>query len=154
VVVARSFNHVGPRQDPSFFAASFARQIARAEAGLGEPRLRVGNLDARRDLTDVRDTVRAYTALMARGRDGQIYNVCSGSAYRVGDILGGLLGRARVAIEVSPDPALFRPHDSALVLGDRTRIGEETGWAPALTIEQTLDDLLAHWRAVAGSTRV
>jgi GDP-4-dehydro-6-deoxy-D-mannose reductase len=148
VLLARSFNHVGPRQAPSFFAASFARQIARIELGLAEPVLRVGNLDARRDLTDVRDTVRAYAALMARGQPGRVYNVCSGLAYRVGDILDSLLGRARIRIAVTGDPSLLRPHDSALVLGDRTRIGAETGWTPALSIERTLDDLLDYWRTV------
>ncbi len=154
-IVTRSFNHIGPRQDPSFFAAGFARQIARIEQGQAEASLRVGNLDARRDLTDVRDTVRAYAALAERGRPGRVYNVCSGTAHRVGDILDGLLRRARVPIQVACDPALLRPHDLPLVLGDRSRITAETGWAPTTTLEQTLDDLLAYWRdAVRDTSRV
>jgi len=150
VIVTRSFNHIGPRQDPSFFASGFARQIARIEQGHDEPVLRVGNLDARRDLTDVRDTVRAYAALMARGRPGSAYNVCSGIARRIGDILDGLLARARVPIRVAPDAARLRPHDAPIVLGDRTRITADTGWAPGVALDRTLDDLLTYWRNVVG----
>jgi GDP-4-dehydro-6-deoxy-D-mannose reductase len=146
-IVTRSFNHIGPRQDSSFFAAAFARQVARIEQGLDEPVLHAGNLDGRRDLTDVRDTVRAYEALMARGRSGLVYNVCSGTAHRVRDVLDGLLSRARVPIRVETEPARLRPHDAPLVLGDRTRISTDTGWAPGIPLERTLDDLLAYWRA-------
>jgi GDP-4-dehydro-6-deoxy-D-mannose reductase len=154
-IVTRSFNHIGPRQDPAFFTAGAARQIARIEQGLEEPVLRVGNLDARRDLTDVRDTVRAYSALMARGTAGQVYNVCSGTAYRVGDVLDRLLARARGTIRVVPDAARFRPHDAPLVLGDRSRITADTGWVPSVTLDRTLDDLLAYWRnVVRDMTRV
>jgi GDP-4-dehydro-6-deoxy-D-mannose reductase len=145
-VITRSFNHIGPRQDPSFFAAAFARQIARIEQGLDEGVLRVGNLDVRRDLTDVRDTVRAYAALMERGLSGEVYNVCTGTAHRVGDILEGLLARALVRIQVVPDPSRFRPEDPSVVVGDRTRITADTGWVPAVTLDRTLDDLLAYWR--------
>jgi GDP-4-dehydro-6-deoxy-D-mannose reductase len=152
VVVTRSFNHVGPRQDPSFFASSFARQIARIERGLGEPVLSVGNLDARRDLTDVRDTVRAYQALAERGQPGRLYNVCSGRAYRVGDILDALVARARRPITVHVDPARYRPNDTPLVLGSHARLTDELGWTPGIPMAQTLDDLLAYWRgATAGS---
>lgn len=152
VVVTRSFNHIGPRQDPSFFAAAFARQIVRIEQGLEPPVLRVGNLEVRRDVTDVRDTVRAYVALIERGRAGAVYNVCTGTAHRVGAILDGLLARARVRIQVVPDPARFRPHDPQVVLGDRTRITAETGWVPAVPLDRTLDDLLAYWRGVVRDT--
>jgi GDP-4-dehydro-6-deoxy-D-mannose reductase len=154
-IVTRSFNHIGPRQDPSFFAAGFARQIARIEQGMDEPVLRVGNLDVRRDLTDVRDTVRAYAALIERGRAGEVYNVCTGVAQRVGDVLDGLLARARVPIDIVADPARFRPHDPAVVLGDRTCITADTGWEPAVALDRTLDDLLAFWRhAVRHMSRV
>jgi GDP-4-dehydro-6-deoxy-D-mannose reductase len=146
VVLTRSFNHIGPRQAPSFFASSVARQIARIERGLAEPVLEVGNLEGQRDLTDVRDTVRAYQAIAERGVPGGIYNVCSGRAYRIGDILDALLSRSRVAIAVRPDPGRYRPHDAPLVLGDASRLTSELGWAPRIPIEQTLSDLLEHWR--------
>ncbi len=146
VLVTRSFNHIGPRQDPSFFAASFARQIACIERGLGEPVMRVGNLDARRDLTDVRDTVAAYRALLDRGQAGTVYNVCSGHAARVGDILEGLIARSKTGIEVRRDHGLDRPNDVPLMVGDASRIHEHTGWAPRIPLERTLDDLLAYWR--------
>jgi GDP-4-dehydro-6-deoxy-D-mannose reductase len=154
-ILTRSFNHIGPRQDPSFFASAFALQVARIEQGHAPPVLRVGNLDARRDLTDVRDTVAAYAALVERGEAYRPYNVCSGTAYRVGDVLDGLVGRARLAIEVVRDPALFRPNDSPLVLGNRERITAEAGWAPRIAMERTLDDLLAYWRrTVRDASRV
>jgi GDP-4-dehydro-6-deoxy-D-mannose reductase len=151
VVLTRSFNHIGPRQAPSFFASSVARQIARVEHGLAEPVLEVGNLEGRRDLTDVRDTVRAYQAIAERGVPGRVYNVCSGQAYRIGDILDALLSRANTSIAVRPDPARCRPHDAPLVLGDRSRLTDELGWTPRIPIEQTLTDLLDHWRRVVGA---
>jgi GDP-4-dehydro-6-deoxy-D-mannose reductase len=154
ILLTRSFNHIGPRQAPSFFASSFARQIATIEAGRSEPVMVVGNLHARRDLSDVRDTVRAYRAIVERGRPGFVYNVCSGRAHTIGEILERLLARARVPIGVRVDPALQRPNDSALVLGDNTRIREELGWTPTIPIERTLEDLLDFWRAsVASETR-
>lgn len=147
VVVTRSFNHIGPRQAPSFFASSVSRQIAQIEAGTRPPVLRVGNLEARRDLSDVRDVVRAYALLMAGGTPGQVYNVCRGEAHRVGDILEGLVSQARVPVEVCQDPALFRPHDAPLVLGDHARLTGEVGWRPEIPLDRTLGDLLAYWRA-------
>jgi GDP-4-dehydro-6-deoxy-D-mannose reductase len=148
IVLTRSFNHVGPRQQQSFFTSSFARQIACIEAGLAEPVLSVGNLEARRDLTDVRDTVRAYRLLARRGRTGEVYNVCSGQAHQVGEILDLLLARARTSIRVQADPARYRPNDTPLVLGDCRRIRDETGWSPEIPIERSLEDLLAYWRHV------
>ncbi len=150
VVLTRSFNHIGPRQDPSFFASSVTRQIARIESGLAEPVLEVGNLEGRRDLTDVRDTVRAYRALAERGAPGRVYNVCSGQAYRIGDILDALLSRTSTPIAVRRDPARYRPHDAPLVLGDRSRLANELGWVPHIPIERTLTDLLDHWRRAIG----
>lgn len=146
VVVTRSFNHAGPGQSDAYVTSSFARQIAEAEAGLREPVLAVGNLESRRDLTDVRDTVRAYHLLMARGAPGRPYNVCSGRAYRVQDLLDKLLMLARVPMRVVPDPQRLRPSDNAIVLGDFTRLRQETGWTPGIPIEQTLADLLDDWR--------
>ena len=146
VVLARPFNHIGPRQAPSFVTSSFAKQIAEIEAGLSEPRLKVGNLEARRDMTDVRDTVRGYVALARAGTIGRAYNVCSGTAYRIGDLLEQLLRLARVPITVEPDPTRLRPSDNPVVLGDPSRIAAETGWRASIPIERSLGDLLEWWR--------
>jgi GDP-4-dehydro-6-deoxy-D-mannose reductase len=148
-VVARSFNHIGPRQDPSFFASGVARQVALIEAGRLEPVIRVGNLESRRDLTDVRDTVLAYRALAGRGSPGAAYNVCSGRAYRMRDLLEALVARARVNVEIQTDPGRLRPNDTPLLLGDPSRIRQATGWEPRVPIEQTLTDLLDYWRRAA-----
>ena len=113
VSIARAFNHFGPRQSPDFVASGFARRIAEIEAGRGEAELGVGNLDARRDLTDVRDTVRAYRAIVERGRPGRVYNVCSGRAVLIRDLLDMLLSRARVPIGVRIDSNRYRPLRSA-----------------------------------------
>jgi GDP-4-dehydro-6-deoxy-D-mannose reductase len=146
VVVARAFNHIGPGQSPAFFAPSFARQVAAIEAGRRPAVITVGNLQARRDLTDVRDTVRAYLALVARGVPGCVYNVCRGEAHGVGEILDGFVRRARIQVEVRVDPALLRPNDNPVVLGSRARLGRDTGWSPAVPFSQTLDDILDDWR--------
>lgn len=148
VMVSRSFNHVGPRQDPAFSTSSFARQIATVEAGKAEPVILVGNLGARRDLTDVRDTVRAYRTIIEHGTPGGVYNVCSGIAHTVADVLNGLLAAARVPIEVRVDPARLRPNDTPVVLGDRGRLFRELGWRPEISFERTLHDLLDYWRTV------
>ncbi len=145
--IARPFNHFGPRQDASFVSAAFARQVAEIEAGLRPAELSVGNLEARRDLTDVRDTVRAYQAILERGVPGRPYNVCSGTAVAVREVLDQLLSLARLPVRVVPDPARYRPNDTPLVLGDATRISQELGWTARIPLEQTLRDLLDYWRA-------
>lgn len=149
VLLTRPFNHLGPRQSPQFFASSVARQVARVERGLAPPVVEVGNLDASRDLSDVRDTVRAYLAILERGTPGRLYNVCAGRAFRIGDILDGLLSRSRVRIEVRQDPGRYRRHDAPLVLGDLSRLSGELGWAPEIPMERTLTDLLDYWRQAA-----
>lgn len=146
VIATRPFNHIGPRQKASFSTASFAKQIAEIEAGQRDPVMLVGNLDSRRDLTDVRDTVRAYEALAAHGIPGRIYNICSGQAHRMGDVLDRLIALARVPVSVEQDPARMRPSDNPVVLGDPSRIAADTGWKAEIPIEQTLEDLLAWWR--------
>ena len=146
VTIARAFNHFGPRQDPAFSTSGFARQIAAIEAGLQPPEISVGNLDARRDLTDVRDTVRAYRAIAERGEAGRAYNVCSGRAVAIREVLDMLVARARVPIRVHVDPARFRPNDVPLLLGDPSRLSNELGWAPTIALDQTLDDILQYWR--------
>jgi GDP-4-dehydro-6-deoxy-D-mannose reductase len=147
VIVARSFNHTGPRQTPAFIAPSIARQIALIERGAMEPVLKVGNLDARRDFTDVRDVVRAYAALIADGRSGEIYNVASGTARSMKQLLDALMVRSRVRIRVESDPARMRPHDTPLLVGDPAKLRRATGWSPMVSFEQMIDDLLEYWRA-------
>lgn len=146
VVQTRSFNHTGPRQQPAFAAPSFARQVATIEAGLGEPVLRVGNLSARRDLSDVRDVARAYRLILERGQSGAIYNVCSGSAHAIQEVVDGLCARASVAVRIEVDPALYRPNDTPLVVGSHAALTADTGWEPAIPFDRMLDDLLAYWR--------
>jgi GDP-4-dehydro-6-deoxy-D-mannose reductase len=146
VTIARSFNHVGPRQDPQFVASGFARRIADIEKGRWDPEISVGNLDACRDLTDVRDTVRAYTLILERGTPGRPYNVCSGRAITMRHLLDLLLARARVPVTVKVDPARYRPNDTPLLLGDPSRLHADLGWTAEIPLEQTLDDLLEYWR--------
>jgi GDP-4-dehydro-6-deoxy-D-mannose reductase len=146
VRIARAFNHVGPRQDPSFAASGFARQIAEIEAGRRQPEIVVGNLEARREATHVRDTVRAYRTIVERGAAGCLYNVCSGRAYAIGEILEHLVARARVGVHVRVDPSRFRPNDVPVFVGDPSRLSRELGWTPAIPLEQTLGDVLEYWR--------
>ena len=148
VVVTRSFNHTGPRQTPRFAAPSFARQVALIERGQGEAVLKVGNLDALRDITDVRDVVRAYAVLMAGGRSGEVYNVCSGVGRPMRAVLDGLVARARVPVRIEQDPARMRPHDTPALVGDPSRLRDATGWAPTISFDRMLDDLLDYWRRV------
>ena len=148
VLLTRSFTHLGPGQDRAYAASSFAYQIARIEAGGAEPVLRVGALDARRDLTDVRDTVRAYVALMAGGVPGRRYNVCTGRAHLMQDVVDRLLRLARTPISIEVDPARLRPSDHPMLCGDPGRIGADVGWAPRIALDVTLRDMLDHWRGV------
>jgi GDP-4-dehydro-6-deoxy-D-mannose reductase len=148
VIVTRSFNHTGPRQSAAFAAPNMARQIALIEAGLAEPVIKVGNLDARRDITDVRDMARAYVSLMQKGVPSTVYNASSGVALVMKSVLDALIARARVEVRVEPDPALMRPSDTPVLLGDSTKLRQTTGWRPEIPFEQTLDDLLNYWRGV------
>jgi len=150
--IARPFNHFGPRQDPSFVSAAFARQIAEIEAGLKPPVIEVGNLSAQRDLTDVRDTVHAYRLIVERGVAGRPYNVCRGEAVAVQVLLDTLVSFAKVSVDVVPDPARYRPNDSPVVLGNPARAMTELGWAPRIPLAQTLHDLLDYWRARVRAT--
>jgi GDP-4-dehydro-6-deoxy-D-mannose reductase len=151
VVLARPFNHAGPRQSAKFSTSAFAQQIARIEAGHAEPVLRVGNLDSRRDITDVRDTVRAYQLLAEKATPGRVYNVCSGVGYRMRDLLDTLLSLARVRVRVETDPERLRPSDNPIVVGSHARLTAETGWRPEIPIERTLADLLDYWRGVTAA---
>ena len=153
VVIARPFNHIGPRQDPSFAVASFARQIARIEAGLAPAVIRVGNLDARRDITDVRDVVDAYHRLMQSAPAGRPYNICSGRAWRIGDLLEELVQLADVPVTIEVDDTRFRPNDVPVVQGDASRLRTELGWSPRIPVEQTLRDTLDWWRGEVRAAR-
>jgi GDP-4-dehydro-6-deoxy-D-mannose reductase len=148
VIVTRSFNHTGPRQSAAFAAPNMARQIALIEAGLAEPLIRVGNLEAQRDFTDVRDMARAYVGLIHQGTPSTVYNVSSGVPRVVRSVLDALVARARVSVRVEPDPALMRPSDTPVLVGDSTKLRQATGWHPRISFDQTLDDLLNYWRSV------
>lgn len=142
----RPFNHIGPRQGLGFVVSDFASQIARIEAGLEPPLLRVGNLQAQRDFTDVRDVVRAYRLLIEHGRAGEVYNVGSGRAHAVQEIVDFMVAQSRVPIRVEPDPARMRPSDTPLVICDYRRLNACTGWTPTIPFEQSLSDVLESWR--------
>ena len=146
VFLSRSFNHIGPRQDQSYAAPGFARQIALIEKGRLAPQISVGNLEASRDLHDVRDTVRAYRAIVESGRPGTPYNVCSGRATKIRDVLDRLLEMCRVPVEVCVDEAKQRPHDNPVLVGDPSKIARELGWKPSIALDRTLADLLDYWR--------
>jgi GDP-4-dehydro-6-deoxy-D-mannose reductase len=145
-LLARSFNHVGPRQEPAYVAPTVARQIALIEAGQQESILKMGNVDTTRDLTDVRDTVRAYVAMMAGARPGQVYNVCSGRGVSIRELVAAFTSRARCDVRMVQDPSRFRPNDVPLLVGDHTRLTTDTGWTPQIPLAQTVDDLIEYWR--------
>ncbi len=142
----RSFNHIGPGQSENFVASAFARQVARIEAGLQEPVLHVGNLEAERDFTDVRDMVRAYLLAITRGEPGEVYNIGSGKAHTIQSVLDAFLSGSKVAVEVRQDPARMRPSDIPVLVCDATRFHQRTGWTPQIPLEQTLGDILDYWR--------
>ena len=145
-LIARSFNHTGPGQDPSYVAPAIARQIARIEAGLQEPVLRMGNLEPKRDLSDVRDVVEAYVAMMAKATPGQPYNVCSGRGLSIRSLVDAFVSHARTPVSVVQDESLFRPNDVPMLVGDHQQLTADTGWMPTFTVEHTVLDLLEHWR--------
>jgi len=142
IIRVRPFNHTGPHQREAFVAPDFAMQIAKIEANLQEPLMRVGNLAAERDFTDVRDIVRAYVLLADKGEPGVAYNVSSNKTYSIQSLLDTLLRYTDAEITVETDPARFRPVDVPVVQGDNSRLVELTGWQPAIGFEQTLHDLL------------
>lgn len=139
-MVARPHNHIGPGQSPKFSIASFARQIVAIQNG-APPVMKVGNLDNRRDFTDVRDIVRAYRLLIEKGTPGQAYNIASGREVRVGDVLDRLCQLAGVTPEIGRDPTFYRPADENPTL-DMRRIRKDTGWEPVIPLDQTLTDIL------------
>ena len=148
VYLTRSFIHIGPGQDARPAAQTFARQIAEVEAGLRPPVVEVGNLEVRRDFLDVVDAVRALWALVDRGVPGEVYNVCSGRAPRIRELLDLYLQLARVPLEVREDPARLRPADEPILLGDNAKLRAATGWQPEVPLEESARRILEHWRGV------
>ncbi len=146
VIRVRAFNHIGPRQNKAFVTAAFAHQIASIEAGLREPIMKVGNLAVKRDFTDVEDVVRAYQGLMSQGKPGQVYNVSSGKAVAVQELLDILLNLSEVNIEIKPDAARMRPSEQPISYGDITKIRQEINWEPTISIEDSLARILDYWR--------
>jgi GDP-4-dehydro-6-deoxy-D-mannose reductase len=142
VIVARPFNHIGPGQDQRFVVASFAQQLATIAAG-GPPLLHVGNLKAERDFLDVRDVAEAYIALLAYGRGGEVYNICSGRSVRIQEVLRQLIAIARVPVEVREDPERMRPSDLPVLVGYASKLRTATGWEPKRSLAQTLRDVYA-----------
>ena len=144
VIRARPFNHTGPGQRPDFVVPALAEQIA-AAVRAGADSLLTGNLEARRDISDVRDVVRAYRRLLLAGTPGQVYNVCRGEAVSIRHIAERLLALAGVDMPIVVDPARVRPVEIAELRGDRTRIEAATGWRPEIDLDTTLADVLDHW---------
>lgn len=149
VVRVRPFNHIGPRQRIGFVAPDFASQIAEAELGLRPAVMEVGNLEARRDFSDVRDVVRAYELLIRQGEAGKVYNVGSGQSHSIRQVLDSLLALTDVEIQVRPDPERMRPSEVPEVICDARRIRQCTGWETTISFEQSLEDVLDFWRQEA-----
>lgn len=146
LMMVRAFNHVGPRQADIFVVSDFCKQVVRIEKGLQEPVMRVGNLAAKRDFTDVRDVVHAYTRLVQFGVPGETYNVGSGHAIPIQEILDKIVAQSTAQISVETDPAKLRPVDVPIIEADTTKIYNATGWKPTIPLERTIADTLAYWR--------
>ena len=145
IVVARPFNHIGPGQTDRFVVSAFARQVVEVERGERQA-IAVGNLDAARDFTDVRDVVRAYGLLLERGERGGIYNIGQGTAVVIGDLLEMLCRLAHAAITIERDPARLRPSEAPVMMADTTRLRQATGWQPEIPLAQSLEEIVAWWR--------
>jgi len=154
IVRTRGFNHTGPRRGEVFVESDFAQQIARIETGLQDPILRVGNLQTKRDFTDVRDMVEGYWLALEKGIPGEVYNICSGRSFSISELLEMLLGLSSAKVRVVEDPARLRPSDVPCLQGDSSKFSQATGWQPRIPIETTLRDLLGYWRQkVASQTK-
>jgi GDP-4-dehydro-6-deoxy-D-mannose reductase len=142
----RGFNHTGPRRGQVFVTSNFCSQVAAIELGLQEPVIRVGNIDAIRDFTDVRDMVRAYWLAVNHGKPGEVYNIATGSGIRIRELLDRIIALADVEVKIEVDPDRLRPSDVEILIGDSSKFRADTGWEPRIPFEQTLRDLLAYWR--------
>ncbi|MBI4832680.1 MAG: GDP-mannose 4,6-dehydratase [Candidatus Lindowbacteria bacterium] len=148
VVRVRPFNHTGPRQSPRFVCSDFARQIVEIERGRRGPEIRVGNLTPKRDFTDVRDVVRAYRDILRGGEPGEVYNICSGRAVSVGEILDTLVSISARKLDVIECPDRARKSDVEEIRGDFAKIERAIGWRPSIPLEVTLKDLIEYWRRI------
>ena len=146
----RGFNHTGPRRGEVFVTSNFAKQIASIEAGLQDPVIRVGNLSSQRDFTDVRDTVRAYWLAVQKGTPGEVYNIATGKAITIRELLDKLLALSDAEVELEVDPDRLRPSDVEILLGDYSKLEGDTGWQPKIPLETTLRDTLDYWRGRIG----
>jgi len=147
VIRTRAFNHTGPRRGEHFVCSNFAKQIALIEKKKKAPTIYVGNLEAKRDFTDVRDMVRAYWLIMKKGKLGEVYNIASGKAFSMKEVLDILLSLSTAKIKIKRDPSRMRPSDVPILLGDYTKMRKLTGYRPVIPFRQTLEDLLNYWRA-------
>lgn len=147
VYLTRSFIHIGPRQDARPAAQTFALQIAEVEHGLREPLIAVGNLDARRDFLDVEDAVAGLWALLERGEPGEVYNLCSGNAPSIRELLHIFVGMAKISVEIQVDPTRLRPADEPILQGDNAKLRAATGWSPRVPLEESARRILDYWRA-------
>ncbi len=146
VIRTRGFNHTGPRRGQVFVTSNFCSQVAAIEAGLQEPVIRVGNIDAIRDFTDVRDMVRAYWLAVTRAKPGEVYNIASGEGITIRALLDKILALSQVEVKVEVDPSRLRPSDVEILIGDSSKFRADTGWAPQIPFDQTVGDLLQYWR--------
>jgi GDP-4-dehydro-6-deoxy-D-mannose reductase len=144
----RPFNHIGPRQSPNFVVSSFAKYIAEIEKGKRAAVIPVGNLEARRDFTDVIDVIRAYVLLMEKGIAGDVYNIGSGKSYKISDILDKLISYSNIKVKIETDKSLLRSIDKPDLICDATKLKEITGWTPTIPIERTLKETLDYWRNI------
>ncbi len=151
IITARAFNHTGPGQAPSFVLPSVAKQFAEIEAGLRPPTLTIGNIEVQRDFTDIRDIVRAYRMLLDRGKPGEIYNVCSGSAIALADIIQMFESVTATKAGIETEAARVRSNEILQICGDPRKIREVTGWRPEISLRKTISDLLDYWRSMVAS---
>lgn len=147
IMMVRAFNHIGPNQTPVFVVADFCKQVAEIEKGLKEPVMYVGNLSAKRDFTDVRDVVRAYALLVEKGKAGETYNIGTGCALAIQEILDKIVAMSEKDIEVKVAPEKLRPVDVPVIEPDISKVKECTGWQPDIPLEQTLKETLDYWRS-------
>jgi len=146
IVRTRGFNHTGPRRGEVFAESSFAKQIAEIEKGKKEPVVYVGNLEAKRDYTDVRDMVRGYFLAATKGKPGEVYNISQDKAWKIADVLDYLISLSKVKVKVKNDPLRMRPSDVPILIGDSSKFRRQTGWKPKIPLKQTFRDLLDYWR--------